>query len=355
MHLEQTPGWPAPASRIDEARALIAELCARGAKIAVAPHADVDGLAAGVLAIEAIERLGGEPLVALPGKGEHVHSTPMRTRLRELQADGLIVLDMGSRRGPIVEGLPTIVLDHHDAREVPDGVVFVSAADYEPVVPTGLLAYHVLSPLANLDDLAWLAVLAAYGDLGHPFASVLGPIASRYKKTHFTEAVALINSARRAGSYQPEVALAALRAARGPADIARGNSREVAQLTSLRAEVAAEVARVARVPPRVVGDVALIRFSSSAQIHPLIATRWMQRLRPKIVLVANDGYLPGHVNFAMRCAGDVDLLAFLRGLGLGAVEGEFANGHPRATGGSIPPHEFERLLAALGFATSTAE
>lgn len=350
MHLEPTPSWPAPAPRIGEARALIAELCARGAKIAVAPHTDVDGLAAAVLAIETIERLGGEPLVVLPGKGEHVHSTSMRARLHGLRADGLIVLDMGSRRGPIVEGLPTIVIDHHDAREVPDHVIFVSAARAEPVAPTGLLAYYVFSPLADLCDLAWLAVLAAYGDLGHPFASVLESIASRYKKRHFMEAVALINSARRASSYRPDVALAALRAARGPADLARGNSLEVAQLASLRAEVAAEVARVARTPPRIVGDVALIRFSSGAQIHPLIATRWMQRLRPKIVLVANDGYLPGRVNFAMRCAADIDLLAFLRRLGLGPVEGEFANGHPRATGGSIPPYEFDRLLAALGFA-----
>jgi hypothetical protein len=350
MHLAQTPSWPAPATRIGEARALIAELCARGARIAVAPHTDVDGLAAGVLAIETIRRLGGEPLVALPGKGEHVHTPSMRARLRELRPDGLIVLDMGSRSGIIVEGLPTIVLDHHDAREAPDRALFVSAAGYEPVVPTGLLAYYVLSALTDLDDFAWLAVLAAYGDLGHPFASVLGPIAARYKMTHFKKAVALVNSARRAGSYQPDVALAALRAARGPADIAHGDSPEVARLASLRAEVAAEVTRVARVPPRIVGDVALIRFTSSAQIHPLIATRWMQRLHPKIVLVANDGYLPGRVNFAMRCAADIDLLAFLRGLDLGPVEGEFANGHPRATGGSIPPHEFERLLAALGFA-----
>lgn len=103
-----------------------------------------------------------------------------------------------------------------------------------------------------------------------------------------------------------------------------------------------------RLPPRIAGDVAVIRFSSPAQIHPLIATRWAPRLAPKIVIAANDGYLPGRVNFAVRSASQVDLLALLRGLGLGRVEGEFANGHPRATGGSVPPHEFERVLAALG-------
>ena len=68
------------------------------------------------------------------------------------------------------------------------------------------------------------------------------------------------------------------------------------------------------------------------------------------MIAANDGYLPGRVNFAVRSASNVDLLAFLRGLGLGDVEGEFAHGHPRATGGSVPPAEFERLVRALGYA-----
>ena len=356
MHLQTTTDWPAPATRIDEARALLATLCAANARIAIAPHGDVDGLSAGVLAVRAIERLGGQPVVVLPGKGEHVHSPSMQARLREIRANGLVVLDMGSRRGPIVEGVPTIVIDHHDARDIPDDVIFVSAAGCEPVVPTGLLAFLIFSPLVSLDDLAWLAALSAFGDLGdaHPFAAALAPVMAQHKITHFRDAVSLLNAARRVGTYRPDVALAALLAARGPRDIARSTDRTElapvrAQLASFRAEVAAEITRVARIPPRIANDVALVRFTSSAQIHPIIATRWMRRLAPKIVLVANDGYLPGRVNFAMRCAGDVDLLAFLRDLPLGHIAGEFANGHPRATGGSVAPHDFARLLAVLGF------
>ena len=107
--------------------------------------------------------------------------------------------------------------------------------------------------------------------------------------------------------------------------------------------------RLARVAPKIAGNVALIRFTSGAQVHPLIATRWAPRLAPKVVIAANDGYLPGRVNFAMRSASKIDLLAFLRELPIGKVEGEFANGHARATGGSIPPADFERLVTALGF------
>lgn len=349
--LIDSESWPAPRKILDEARAIIAGFGARKARVIVAPHTDADGLAAGVIVIRALERLGAVPIVALPGKGEHVHTPSMRARLNELHADGLIVLDMGSRSGPIVEGVPTIVIDHHDARERPDGVTFVSAAGCEPVAPTGLIAYLMLLELTAIEDLDWLALLATVGDLGTgaPFSELLAGAAKRVKKTHIAKTAALINAARRSASYRPELALDVLLAARDPREIARGTLPGVAALEACRDEVNAEVERVARVAPLLSRDVALIRFSSGAQIHPLIATRWAGRLAPRIVLAANDGYLPGRVNFAMRSASQTDLLAFLRGLGLGDVEGEFANGHPRATGGSIPPHEFTRLLRALGY------
>lgn len=350
------PEWPAPAHVLAAARELLARVAARGGRVIVAPHGDADGLGAGALAIRALERMGATPTACLPGKGEHVHTPAMRDRLSASRGDALVVLDMGSRAGPIVEGLPTVVIDHHDAREVPDGVVFVSSAGIEPVAPTGLLAYLLLRPLAALDDVAWLAVIATLGDLGdrHPFAAELGAIAARYKKSHLKETVALINAARRSGHYRPALALDVLLAAPGPEAIARGEVPGVDALARFRAEVNAELARLSRVAPRTTRDVALIRFSSSAQLHPLIATRWCGRLAPRIVIAANDGYLPGRVNFAVRSATDTDLLAFLRDLPLGEVEGELANGHPRATGGSIPPADFERMLRALGFSDEVA-
>jgi single-stranded-DNA-specific exonuclease len=65
-----------------------------------------------------------------------------------------------------------------------------------------------------------------------------------------------------------------------------------------------------------------------------------------MVLVANEGYLPGRVNFAVR-GGDGDLRERLR-RALPGAGGEFAHGHARATGGSLAPDDFERLLSGLG-------
>src|SRR3712207_8625605 len=57
-----------------------------------------------------------------------------------------------------------------------------------------------------------------------------------------------------------------------------------------------------RSAPQMLGaGVALLRFASPAQVHPLVATTWARRLAPRMVLAANDGYLaPGVVNFAVR-------------------------------------------------------
>ncbi len=66
------------------------------------------------------------------------------------------------------------------------------------------------------------------------------------------------------------------------------------------------------------------------------------------MLAANDGYLPGRVSFSIR-GGEGDLRALLHAA-LPDATGEYAHGHARATGGSLAPEGFERLLAALGLA-----
>ena len=63
--------------------------------------------------------------------------------------------------------------------------------------------------------------------------------------------------------------------------------------------------RCARAAPKFSADgrVAVLRITSAAQVHPVIATRWAGHLRSprlEVVLVANDGYLQGKVNFSCR-------------------------------------------------------
>ena len=97
-------------------------------------------------------------------------------------------------------------------------------------------------------------------------------------------------------------------------DISEGRVPGVDALRDCRLEVQREVARCAKAPPRFSGNVALLLFSSGAQVHPLVAVRWAQRFPEHIVIAANAGYLPGRVNFSVRSREPRDLIAFLRGL-----------------------------------------
>ncbi|MFP2901265.1 hypothetical protein ACLEQD_33745, partial [Corallococcus sp. 4LFB] len=119
---------------------------------------------------------------------------------------------------------------------------------------------------------------------------------------------------------------------------------------AMRLEVPARAGPAARRRQRrFSGNLALLMFSSEAQVHPLVAMRWVQRLPDHIVVAANTGYLPGRVNFVLRSRAPVDLLALLRGLDLPPLGGSYAHGHARATGGSLAPADFLRLMEALGF------
>lgn len=146
----------------------------RGAVVAVASDSDADGLCAGVLALAALERTGRQPRWLIARRGEHPHLDSMRARFREAAANALIVLDMGSRPGAIVPGLPTLVIDHHQVTGTPAGALLITAYGHPPIAPTALLAFHFFRRLARLDDLEWLGVLGAHADRGDPALPGLG-------------------------------------------------------------------------------------------------------------------------------------------------------------------------------------
>jgi hypothetical protein len=158
-----------------------------------------------------------------------------------------------------------------------------------------------------------------------------------------------VNAARRASDYQPETAARALLQHTTPRELVRSESAEVDALRRARQEVQRELAEAKKAAPKFSGNVALIRVRSRCQVHPVIAQIWRTRLPKYIVIVANDGYLPGRVNFSMRSSSGVNLLDFLRAIDLGEGEGSYARGHDQATGGSLPVERWNLLLARLGF------
>ena len=348
---QRSSSWPVDERALEQAQQFLSG-CA-GLRVTVACDSDVDGLTSAVIVERALHELGAQISTLPVRRGEHIHSPSMRQRVRARDPERLIVLDMGSRPEPVLAGPPTLIIDHHDAaRGLPPDALVVNGFNREPVAPTSVLAFVVCSKVSAMRDAAWLAALGAVADLGSA-ASFDNLLAVKVGVTHARKAAALLNAARRAPNPDPIVALETLRAAAGVADITSGRLPAAQRLEQMQAEVRSEMERCSRVPPRKSGRTALIRFSSGAQVHPIVATRWSGRLRPLIVIAANDGYLPGRTNFAIRSADEVDLLGWLRGLPFQPADAaEYGNGHARATGGSLTHADFERFVELLGYPTA---
>lgn len=337
--------------RIDPASTLAALVRRLGASPSlVLCHNDADGLAAGALLATGLRRAGGEAHIRIVGRGEDPWSLRLRAEIAARAPGGLLVTDLGIRAEPLALGLPTLFVDHHVPRGFPEGAMVITGYGDEPQPTSSLLAYRAASGIAPMEDLIWLAALGIIGDMaeGGGFPELL-EARRRYGITSLRKAASLVNQPRRAPAGDASPALALLLKADGPKAVLSGEHPETAQLEAAREAVRSELGSARRVPPRVVGDVALIRFASPAQVHPLVAQAWAGRLRGKIVLAANTGYRPGWVHFAARSAEPVDLIAFLAAHAPEGADGQYGGGHARASGGALRLTDWPVFLDRIGF------
>lgn len=294
----------------------------------VAPHTDADGLAAGALVLRARGEDAAAAILLEPGQ------TPFGED-PDLPPGSVALLDQGVRD----LRRPGVIIDHHVPETTPrEDVLVVSSFGEDPEVPTAPLVRRILP-----EQPAFLAAVGAFGDLGRP-GFALPDCAGATHRTAIAKLVPLVNAPRRVRGGPVRVALALLVEHEDPR-AALADPR-IEELRAARAEARGAFERAVRTAPEVGPGVAVIRFSEPFQVHPLVATTWTRRLGPRPVLAANDGWIDGRVNFAIR-GGDGDLRALLRAALPDPREGEVGNGHPRATGGSLPPDEFLRLLSGL--------
>lgn len=349
---------------------------AAGQPTLITPDKDVDGLTSGVILERTLKLLGLDPglisVYNLP-KGRTIHDEESRAAMTAYQPAFVFVLDQGSRKSPpVVDGSHrALVIDHHHALEDdhPSEALLVTACDCPPVATSSLLTYLICRELHGGVDEAcdWLCAMGTHGDLGTtlkwepPFPD-MKPTFKKYTKKAVNDAVSLINAPRRTASYDVSSAWKALSAASSPKDVLGDRS-----LLAARAEVNAEVERCTHAAPKFSADgrVAVFRISSEAQVHPVIATRWAGHLssaKLEVILVANEGYLPGMVNFSCRiprCARargtPVNIIEILKDVASQAADdtlrerlGEsFARGHKEASGGIVPKAEFEEFIEVL--------
>jgi len=313
-------------------------------------HFDADGLSGVAILFRALMAIGRHARIRLVGRGENPWDDALLREWRAQDPAGLIVVDLGVREGALAPGVPTVIIDHHRPTGTPGDAVVISGHGLEPEPSSALLAWWCAGAIAPADDLLWLAALGLIGDMAPEGAfPELAEAQVRYGKTALRDAVSLINAPRRTASADAGPALTLLLESSGPKDIVRGNRPENQALRDAKAEVAAELAEAKRAAPKVRDEVALIRFHSPCQIHPLIAQQWRGRLKDKIVLAANTGYRPGWVHFAARSATGRDLIDFLAEHRPPGADAHYGSGHAQATGGALRHPDWNRFVSDLGF------
>ena len=306
----------------------------------VCPHNDADGLASGAIALR--ERNESADAALLLPRGVN----PFGPAFAPPAGDGPVaVLDQGVRDVPY----PAVFVDHHAPEMTPERFQTttrtVVSGFGEDFVSTAVLMAR-LFPEPRHRWLAAVGVAGDYGDSGLKLAECAGVV-----KSHIKKLVPLVNAPRRVpGQDAVRTALAILIEHDSPK--AALADRRIAVLEAAKKQWRGAFEAAVKTAPRVVGDVALIRFTSDCQVHPLVAQTWMSRLAPKAVIAANTDYVPGFINFACRGGPPgADLRDLLKHALPDAVRPgvEFAHGHPQATGGSLPAADFDRLIRALGF------
>ena len=323
----------------------------RSRPVTVLGHFDADGLAAIAILTRALTAADWQVAPRVTGKGETPWDPAFAATLGrpgELLG-GLIVADLGTRAEPVLPDVPTIVIDHHLPTGTPAGATTISGNGLSPEPTTALLAWWCATALGPQDDLLWLAALGLIGDMADEQFPELAAARARWGQTALKDAVALVNAPRRTAAADATPALALLLRGDGPKVVTVQPGTERDALIAAKAEVREAVEAARRVAPKVRGDVALIRFASPCQVHPLIAQQWRGRLKDKIVLAANTGYRDGWVHFAARSARGENLVDFLDRHRPPGADSRYGSGHAQATGGALRPADWNAFVQGLGF------
>lgn len=316
---------------------------ARG-RLVVAHDFDADGVAAGVL----LQRsLAARDVVRwVPGRLRDAWRDDNRSEMAALGPDRLFLLDLGCRNQPVLPGTPTCVIDHHRPEEPPPGTTLVSGYTWNPPTCTAWMVHD----LVQCPDLDWVAALGILSDLGPTApAPALLSAKERFGITCLNKVVALLNAVRRCSRPDAERAARALLRHEDPRLLLKSDDPDVQALKAAQDEVRQEFQRAKTAAPKFAGQVALIRTSSPCQVHPLLAQIWRSRLPKYYVLVSNDAYVPGRVNFSARSTPPLKVLDFLQGFPDLAAAGDFGRGHDHASGGSLPAEAWQEFLVRLGF------
>jgi len=321
-----------------------------GANPTILSHGDADGLCSAAILKRFLTAYGSTVEHLYPGKGEGAFSPATRSEVSARRPSSLFVLDLGVSDREIVEGVPTLFIDHHRPLGTPrEAVVFTSYGE-DPAPPTCHITYDLLSRLRPLGDLVWIWAVGAGADLGAEFVLDQGgePV-RQLKKTDIADAEVLLNSGKRASAYDIKTAISLLDEASGLSDLVDRENPKVETLYEYREEVNREVRRCRHERPHFSWKAAVIPFESNCEIQGLIAETWRRQLDNYLVLAVNFGYIGNKVAYAARTELDVSVIDFMESLKPAGYDNPVVWGHDRAAGGIVDIDLWHHLAGRMGF------
>lgn len=144
------------------------------AKLCILCHSDADGISAGAILHRALQRSDREVATIVTRKFENAWSESIRDRLQEASAGALIVGDFGVRARPVLEAVPTCLIDHHYFSDAPSDSVIITGFQVEPCPTFRLIAFWCASAVADVSDLEWMPAISLLSDSGEraPFVEL---------------------------------------------------------------------------------------------------------------------------------------------------------------------------------------
>ncbi|MDI6827764.1 MAG: hypothetical protein QME62_04690 [Armatimonadota bacterium] len=320
-------------------------------------HGDADGCCSAAIMYRTLRYLGCHlTFPVFLEKGETIYSDTLAKRALAREPTHLIVMDTGSQNRAILPGITTMVIDHRKPLGVPPVDVYITSFGVCPPEPSALLTYNICQEITPLNGLDWLAAIGTAGDMGADAnLEVLNNARETFGIKVIKETVALIDAARRAPSHDIAPAFEILVNADSPLDIVEGVFPETVILRQYRETVMAELRRVTKTLPKYNGKWILLQFSSSALVHPLVATDWSNRFSENIIIAANYGYTEGNVHFSIRTKMNVNLSEEIMGIKPPEEEEEYISDYRKASGGVLPVLDFIEFLKILNFPSEVAE
>ena len=334
-------------------------------RIHILTDSDADGLPAAALLVRALQTAGYPNITAeVRQKFESAWDPHVLARLESRNPEALVILDLGSRPGLLLPGIPTLLLDHHFPTGTPLGATLLtgygSSEDQKQIPTTGLLAFWCALAIAPAEAPAWLwlAAISLLSDLGDkaPFPE-LALAKKQFGGGALRDATSLLNAPRRTASGDASAALELLLEADSPKDLLSGRHPQLTTLQAAKAEVAEALVAARKLPPRfstkvrgeLGADLIAIPMDTPCQVHPLVAQQWRARFPRSVIFGVNSGFRPGWVHFSGRAPATVDLIAFLRAHRPPEADGQYGNGHNQAAGGALPTPVWNRFANDLGF------